>query len=93
MSVQIREPGNALSEVMSHSIALDEFGRVFDPNPQYGKFNSLREWQAAVPHPHEILFATEVFQYSWWRGIPAGAVVRSLKIVSGDFHRADCTQK
>jgi hypothetical protein len=64
LGVQIREPGNALSDIMSHSIVLNEFGRVFDPNPQYGEFNSLSNWKAAVPHPHQVLFATEVFEYT-----------------------------
>jgi hypothetical protein len=64
VGVQISDPSNALSQTLSHSIVLDEFGKVFDPNPQYGEFKSLKEWRAAMTLPHEIDHATEVFEYA-----------------------------
>jgi hypothetical protein len=64
VGVRINDPTNELSQRMSHSIVVDEFGRVFDPNPQYGIFGSLREWQAAMTLPHEIDHATEIFEYT-----------------------------
>ncbi len=64
VGVRINDPTNELSERMTHSIVVDEFGRVFDPNPQYGTFSSLREWQAAMTLPHQIEHATEIFEYT-----------------------------
>jgi len=39
---------------MSHSIVVDEFGKVFDPTPEYGEFKSLKDWRAAMTLPHEL---------------------------------------
>ena len=49
---------------MAHSIVVDEQGRVFDPNPQYGKFESLKDWSAAMSLPHKIEYVTGLFNYS-----------------------------
>jgi hypothetical protein len=38
--------------------------RVFDPNPQYGEFKSLKDYRAAMTLPHELDHATEVFEYT-----------------------------
>jgi hypothetical protein len=64
ISVHIDDPTNPLSNEMSHSIVVDEAGRVFDPNPRYGKFKSLAEWQAAMSLPHKIEFAAEIYEYT-----------------------------
>lgn len=64
ISVHIEDPTNPLSKDMSHSIVVDEAGKVFDPNPQYGQFQSLKEWRAAMSLPHELQFAAEIFEYS-----------------------------
>jgi hypothetical protein len=63
VGVKIHDPSNALSQRMGHSIVIDESGKVFDPNPQYGVFLSLKQWQAAMTLPHELEHATEVFEY------------------------------
>jgi hypothetical protein len=63
VAVRIDDINNPLSEEMTHSIAIDEFGRVFDPNPEYGEFVSLAAWNAAMILPHKIEFATEIFEY------------------------------
>lgn len=63
VGVHIDDPTNSLSKDMSHSIAVDEDGRVFDPNPQYGSFDSFQDWSAAMSLPHEIQHATEVFEF------------------------------
>jgi hypothetical protein len=64
VSVRIDDPTNPLSNEMSHSIVVDEAGRVFDPNPQYGKFESIVEWQAAMSLPHKIESVSEIYKYS-----------------------------
>jgi hypothetical protein len=64
VTVRIDDPANPLSKEMSHSIVVDEAGKVFDPNYQYGKFNSLAEWQAAMTLPHELEGVVEIFEYS-----------------------------
>jgi hypothetical protein len=64
VGVQIHDPDNPLSQNMDHSVVVDEFGRVFDPNPQYGTFQSLKKWQAAITLPHELQHATELFEYA-----------------------------
>lgn len=64
VGVRIDDPSNPLSLRMGHSIVVDEIGRVFDPNPQYGECKSLKEWQAAMTLPHELDYATEVFEYT-----------------------------
>jgi hypothetical protein len=64
VGVQINDPSNSLSQIMSHSIVVDEFGKVFDPNPQYGEFTSLKEWQAAMTLSHKLEHATEVFEFT-----------------------------
>jgi len=61
----IRDPSNPISETMGHSIVVDEFGKVFDPNPDYRELKSLKEWRAAVILPHELRCAKEIFQYSF----------------------------
>ncbi len=63
VGVRIDDPSNSLSQTMTHSIVVDESGKVFDPNPQYGEFKSLDEWSAAMTLPHRIDHATEVFEY------------------------------
>jgi hypothetical protein len=63
VSVHIDDPSTALTQTMSHSIVVDESGKVFDPNPQYGEFRSLDEWQAAITWPHQIEHATEIFEF------------------------------
>lgn len=42
ISVSIDDPTQPLSKEMTHSIAIDEAGRVFDPNPQYGTVQIAR---------------------------------------------------
>lgn len=64
VAVQINDPSNSFPQSLSHSIVVDEFGRVFDPNPQYGKLKSLKDWQVAMTLPHQLHHATEVFEYS-----------------------------
>ncbi len=64
VEVQIHDPSNPLSETVGHSIAIDEFGKVFDPNREYGEFKSLKEWKAAVSLPYELRRAKEIFEYS-----------------------------
>lgn len=64
VAVRIYDPANPLSEIMTHSIVVDETGRVFDPNPQYGEFKSLADWHAAMTLAHEVDFASEMFEYS-----------------------------
>jgi hypothetical protein len=64
VTVRIDDPSQPLSKEMTHSIVVDEAGRVFDPNPQYGKFESLAEWHAAMSLPHRLENATEIFEYS-----------------------------
>jgi len=64
VEVQICDRDNPLSRDVSHSIAVDESGRVFDPNPEYREFKSLKEWRAALSLPHELLRAKEIFEYS-----------------------------
>jgi hypothetical protein len=64
VGVRIDDPSNPLSQTMGHSIVVDEFGKVFDPNPQYGEFKSLKDWRAAMTLPHELDHATEVFEYT-----------------------------
>jgi hypothetical protein len=64
ITVHIEDPTNKLSEIMGHSIVIDEAGRVFDPNPQYGEFDSLAEWQVAMSLPHQLESATEIFEPS-----------------------------
>ncbi len=63
VGVHIHDPGNPPSQTITHTVVVDEFGKVFDPNPQYGTFPSLKQWQAAITHPHELEHATEVFEY------------------------------
>jgi hypothetical protein len=64
VGVRIHDPSNPHSNTMTHSIVLDEFGRVFDPNPEYGFFPSLPKWRQAMSLEHELEFAVEVFEYS-----------------------------
>lgn len=64
VAIRINDPTNPLSGSMTHSIVVDENGRVFDPNPQYGEFKSLADWHAAMTLPHEVAFASEMFEYS-----------------------------
>jgi hypothetical protein len=64
ITVRIDDPTNPLSKEMSHSIVVDEAGKVFDPNPQYGPFKSLAEWRAAMSLPHTLESASEIFEYS-----------------------------
>src|ERR1700730_6688581 len=64
VGVKIDDPSNVLSQRLGHSIVVDEAGRVLDPNPQYGTFNSLAEWSAAMTLPHQISFVTEVFEFT-----------------------------
>jgi hypothetical protein len=64
VTVRINDPTNPLSQIMTHSIVVDEIGRVFDPNPQYGQFQSLTDWHNAMSLPHELESATEMFEYS-----------------------------
>jgi hypothetical protein len=64
IGVQIDDPSNRHSATMTHSIVVDEYGHVFDPNPEYGVFQSLGEWTRAMTLPHNIEFAVEVFEYS-----------------------------
>ena len=63
VAVRINDPSNSLSETMTHSI-VDEAGKVFDPNPEYGEFKSLTAWHAAMTLQHELEFAAEMFEYS-----------------------------
>ncbi|MGD0404602.1 MAG: hypothetical protein ABSB66_15560 [Candidatus Acidiferrales bacterium] len=63
ITVRIDDPTNPLSKDMSHGIVVDEAGKVFDPNPQYGEFKSLAEWQAAMSLRHRLESATEIFEY------------------------------
>jgi hypothetical protein len=64
IGVHIDDPAQPLSKEMGHSIVLDEAGRVFDPNPQYGQFKCLADWQAAMTLAHELTYATEIFEFS-----------------------------
>ncbi len=64
VEARIHDPSNPVSEAMGHSIAVDEFGKVFDPNPEYGEFKSLKEWRAAMSFPYELRCAKEIFEYS-----------------------------
>jgi hypothetical protein len=64
VQVQIHDPSNPLSETVSHSVVVDEFGKAFDPNPQYGEFSSLKEWRAALTLSHTLKYATEIFEFS-----------------------------
>jgi hypothetical protein len=64
VSTSIDDPANPLSKEMSHTILVDESGKVFDPNPQYGVFKSYAEWSAAMTLPHEIDFVQELYEYS-----------------------------
>lgn len=64
VAVRIDDPGNPLSKIMTHSVAVDETRRVFDPNPSYGQFESFEEWRAAITLPHEVEFASEIFEFS-----------------------------
>jgi hypothetical protein len=64
VQVQIHDSSNPLSETVSHSIVVDEFGKAFDPNPQYGEFSSLKEWRAALTLSHALKYATEIFEFS-----------------------------
>jgi hypothetical protein len=63
VGIRIDDISNPLPTEMTHSIAIDEFGRVFDPNPEYGEFNSFDTWSAAMTLPHKIESATEIFEY------------------------------
>jgi hypothetical protein len=63
--ILIDDPTNPLSKEMGHGIVLDEMGRVFDPNPQYGEFKSLAVWRAAMSLPHVLESASEIFGYSF----------------------------
>jgi hypothetical protein len=64
VEIRVHDPGNPLSEKIGHSIVIDEFRKVFDPNPEYGEFKSLKEWKAAVSLPYELRCAKEIFEYS-----------------------------
>jgi hypothetical protein len=64
VEARIHDPSNPLSETMGHSIVIDEFGKLFDPNPEYGEFRSLKEWHTAASLPHELRCAKEIFEYS-----------------------------
>jgi hypothetical protein len=64
VGIQIDDPSNPLSQIMGHSIAVDEFGKVFDPNPQYREFRSLKEWHAAMTLQHRLDHATEIFEFT-----------------------------
>jgi hypothetical protein len=64
ITVRIDDPTQPLSKEMTHSIVVDEAGKVFDPNPQYGQFKSIAEWQAAMSLPHQLESASEIFEYS-----------------------------
>jgi hypothetical protein len=64
VQVQIHDSRNPLSETVSHSVVVDEFGKTFDPNPQYGEFHSLKEWKAALTLSHTLKYATEIFEFS-----------------------------
>jgi hypothetical protein len=61
----IDDPTQPLSREMGHGVVIDEGGRVFDPNPQYGQFKSFEGWQAAMSLPHKLDCATEIFKYSF----------------------------
>jgi hypothetical protein len=65
ITVRIDDPTNPLSKDMSHGIVVDEAGKVFDPNPQYGEFKSLAEWQAAMSLEYKLESATEIFEYAF----------------------------
>ena len=62
--VQIHDSSNPLSESVSHSVVVDEFGKAFDPNPQYGEFSSLKAWREALTLSHSLKYATEIFEFS-----------------------------
>jgi hypothetical protein len=64
VGVRIDDPTNPLSQSMTHSIVIDEAGTVFDPNPEYGEFKSLKDWRTAMTLPHELSFASEMFEFS-----------------------------
>jgi len=64
VEARIHDPSNPLSGAIGHSIVIDEFGKVFDPNPEYGEFESLKKRRAAVSLPHELRCAKEIFEYS-----------------------------
>jgi hypothetical protein len=64
VSVSIDDPTNPLSKEMTHSIVVDEQGRVLDPNSQYGEFRSYLEWSAAMTLRHKIDFVQEIYEYS-----------------------------
>jgi hypothetical protein len=64
IAMRIADPSNPLSRTMTHSIVMDETGKVFDPNPEYGEFKSFEDWDAAMSLPHELDSVTEMFEYS-----------------------------
>jgi hypothetical protein len=64
VAVRIDDPSNPHSATMTHSIVINEVGRVFDPNPEYGEFESYEKWSAAMTLPHQLEFAVEVYEYS-----------------------------
>ena len=64
VEVQIDDPGNPLSQRISHSVVIDEAGRVLDPNPQHGVFKSLSDWSAAITLTHRIIFMSEFFDFT-----------------------------
>lgn len=64
VSVQIDDPSNALTQIMGHSIVIDEAGRVLDPNPQYGVSRSYSDWSAAMTLSHSIAFVSEFFEFT-----------------------------
>jgi hypothetical protein len=64
LGVRIEDPSDPHSATMTHSVVVDECGRVFDPNPEYGEFPSIEKWSNAMSLKHQIEFAVEVFEYS-----------------------------
>jgi hypothetical protein len=63
VTVKVDDPATPLSQSMTHSIAIDEAGRVFDPNPDCGEFGSLNDWSAAMTLRHELASVVEIFEY------------------------------
>jgi hypothetical protein len=64
VGMYIDDPINPLSLKITHSIVVDEAGRTFDPNPQYGVFESLSDWSAAMTLTHRLSFVSEFFDFT-----------------------------
>jgi len=64
VGIKINDPTNPLSERLTHSIVVDEAGRVLDPNPDYGIFRSLPEWSAAMTLQNGVAFVSEIFEFT-----------------------------